>query len=108
MEQTLQQITSIETLRREKIRVKERLQYHEKELSRKMYEIPAELAAAGANSFIPSFLRGKVTNAGLNVGKKLINKFFVPEEKEQSLLPAASKSIGLFRGLKKAFSLFKK
>ncbi|WP_207495465.1 hypothetical protein [Aridibaculum aurantiacum] len=101
-------ITTIQELRQEKLRVRLRMEQRQKELSRKMYEIPAELAAAGANSLIPAFLKGKVTNAALSGGKKLINRFVVPEESGQKKLPSVSKSISLISGAKKIFSFFRK
>jgi len=104
----MQRIKTIEDVRLEKQRVQQRLAYTQQELSRKMYEIPAELAAAGANSMIPGFLRGKVTNAALSGGKKLINAFIVPEEKQNNLLPKAAKGLSIIRGIKSAIKLFKK
>jgi hypothetical protein len=49
----------MEALRREQMIVRARIKGREDELRLKMYEIPAELAAAGANTLIPKFLRGK-------------------------------------------------
>lgn len=108
MDNDLRHIATIEDIRLEKMRIRQRLTEREKELSRKMYEIPAELAAAGANSFIPSFLRGKVTNAALSGGKMIINKFMVPEEKGNSMLPQASKGFSLLKGIGKAIKFFRK
>jgi hypothetical protein len=105
----LSHITSVETLKREQMVVKARIKDRENELRVKMYEIPAELAAAGANSFIPKILRGKITNAALNGGKRLINNFFVPgETKQQNLLTHTIKnSSGVLSLLKKGIGLFK-
>jgi len=105
----LSHITSVEALKREQMAVKARIKDRENELRVKMYEIPAELAAAGANSFIPKILRGKITNAALNGGKKLINNFFVPgQAKQQNLLTHTIKnSSGVFSLLKKGIGLFK-
>ncbi len=105
----LSHITSVETLKREQLVVKARIKDRENELRVKMYEIPAELAAAGANSFIPKILRGKITNAALNGGKRLINNFFVPgETKQQNLLTHTIKnSSGVLSLLKKGIGLFK-
>lgn len=105
----LAHITSIEALQREQFIVKTRIKDRESELRLKMYEIPAELAAAGANSFIPKILRGKITNAALNGGKKLINNFFVPGESvQQNLLTHTIKNPGgVFSLLKKGFGLLK-
>ena len=69
----LTHITSLEALRREQLVVQARIEDREHELRLKLYEMPAEIAAAGANSLIPKFLRGKITNAALNGGKRLIN-----------------------------------
>lgn len=105
----LTHITSVDALRREQMIVKARIKDRESELRLKMYEIPAELAAAGANSLIPKILRGKITDAALNGGKKLINNFFVPgETKQQNLLTHTIKNpTGVFSLLKKGIGLFK-
>lgn len=106
----LSHLTSVEALLREQLIVKERIKSREDELKLKMYEIPAELAAAGANSFIPKILRGRITNAALNGGKKLINTFLVPDnQQKQNLLTHTIKNPGgVFSFLKKGFSLWKK
>jgi len=105
----LTHITSVDTLRREQIVVKSRIKERENELRLKMYEVPAELAAAGANSFIPKILRGKITNAALNGGKKLLNRFFVPTEAQPpSLLTHTIKNPGIFSIVKKGIGLIKK
>lgn len=103
--QNIIRITTVDELRHEKMRVQHRIERRRHELSLKLYEIPAELAAAGANSLIPSFLRGKVTNAALSGGKMLINKLLVPNEHGQNALPAVSKGVTLTR---KIFSLFRR
>ena len=104
----LSHITSIEALRREQRVVKSRIRERESELRMKMYEIPAELAAAGANSFIPKILRGRITNAALNGGKKLINHFFVPtQNRPQNLLTQSIQSPGIFSIVKKGIKLFR-
>ena len=105
----LSHITSMETLKRAQLAVKARIKDREDELRLKMYEIPGELAAAGANSLIPKMLRGKITNAALNGGKRLINNFFVPAEtKQQNLLTHTIKNpTGVISILKKGIGLFK-
>jgi hypothetical protein len=105
----LRHITSVEMLQREQVAVKARIKDRESELRLKMYEIPAELAAAGANSFIPKILRGKITNAALNGGKKIINSFLVPgETKQQNLLTHTIKNpSGVFSLLKKGIGLLR-
>jgi hypothetical protein len=105
----LTHITSLEALRREQLVVQARIEDREHELRLKLYEMPAELAAAGANSLIPKFLRGKITNAALNGGKRLINNFFVPAEtKQQNLLTYTVKNpTGVFSLLKKGIGLFR-
>lgn len=111
MDYDLSHINSLETLQREQQLIKQRIKHRENELRLKMYEIPAELAAAGAKSFIPKMLRGKITDAALNGGKKLINKFFVPEDetkrigwtkgnKTGSVISLLAKGIKLFKGRK--------
>lgn len=105
----LTHITSVEALRREQLIVRARIKEQENELRLKMYEVPAELAAAGANSFIPKMLRGKITNAALNGGKKLINHFFVPsQEQPKNLLTHAIKNPGIFSIVKKGIGLLTK
>ena len=112
MEYDLSHINSLETLQREQQLIKQRIKHRENELRLKMYEIPAELAAAGAKSFIPKILRGKVTDAALNGGKKLINKLFVPEDETRrigwtkgkknsgAVISLIAKGIQLFKGRK--------
>ncbi len=104
----LSHITSVEALRREQMTVKARIKEREHELRLKMYELPAELAAAGANSLIPKIFRGKITKAALNGGKRLINNFLVPAEtKQQNLLTHTIKNPGgVFSILKKGIGLF--
>jgi hypothetical protein len=103
----LSHIKSVEALRQERFRVQQRIIEHEKEFKKKLQQLPAELAAAGANSLIPPFLRGKITNSALNGGKFLINKFFVtPEANQRSLLPASSKN-GILPFVKTVFKMFK-
>ncbi len=93
---------------REQVKVKARIKERENELRLKMYEIPAELAVAGANSMIPKIFRGKLTNAALNGGKKLINNFLVPKEKqEENLLTHTVKNRGVLSILKKGFDLWR-
>lgn len=105
----LSHVVSLDALRREQLTVRERIKNRESELRLKMYEIPAELAAAGANSVIPSFLRGKITNTVLNTGKKLINNFIVPQDKQkQNLLTQTVKNRGVFSILKKGLSLLRR
>src|SRR5215217_6084203 len=98
----LSHITSLEALSREQLVVQARIEDREHELRLKLYEIPGELAAAGANSLIPKIFRGKITNAALNGGKKLINNFFVPKEtQQQNLLTHTIKSRSIYSILKK-------
>ena len=106
----LSHITSVDALRREQIIVRERIKDREHELRLKMYEIPGELAAASANSFIPKILRGKITNAALNGGKKIINSFFVPSESnQQNLLTHTVKNPGgVLSIIKKGIGLLSK
>ena len=102
-------VTSLQSLRAEQQAVRNRIQQKEEALRLKMYEIPAEVAAASVNKFIPHFLRGKVTNTVLGGGKKLINALFVPEQKQpQNLLTTTVKNRGLFSFIKKGISLFRK
>lgn len=105
----LSHVTSLESLKKEQQAVRRRITAHEEELKMKMYEIPAELAAASANTLIPKFLRGKITNAALNGGKKLINAFVVPEDKQpKNLLTHTVQNRGLFSAIKKGIGLFRK
>lgn len=108
MKYDLSHINSLPSLIKEQNKVRQRIAEAENELRLKMYEIPGELAAAGANSLIPKFLRGKVTSAALNGGKKLINGFFSPANPQQDkLLTYSSKAPGVFSILKKGFGLLK-
>ncbi len=109
MKYSLSHINSLQSLQKEQLIVKQRLKEGEVELRAKMYEIPGELAAAGANTLIPKILRGKITNAALNGGKKLINTFFAPADQQNPnlLTYAAKRPAGVLSVLKKGFSLFK-
>jgi hypothetical protein len=77
-EYNLSHITSIEDLKKEQALITQRILMREEELRLKLYEIPAEIAAAGVNSMIPNFFRGRITDAALNGGKKLMNKLLAP------------------------------
>jgi hypothetical protein len=100
----------MEALLREQMKVQERIRDREEELRMQLHQIPGELAAAGANSFIPRILRGKLTNAALNGGKKLINNFFAPAEpRPQNLLSHTIKNSGNVLSLiKTGLKLFRK
>lgn len=101
-------IDSLEALQREQFIVRERLKTREGVLRNKMHEIPGELAAAGANSFIPKILRGKLTDAALNGGKSLINWYFSPKDQPgRSLVKGAAKKVGLLSGVKTIFKMLK-
>lgn len=102
----LSHVTTLTALKREQMVVKQRIKEREEELRLKMYEIPAELAAAGANTLIPKMLRGKLTDAALNGGKNLINKFFVPSsDQKPNLLTHVIKKQGVFSLLKKGIGM---
>lgn len=104
----LSHITSMDALKKEQIIVKLRLKEREEEIKMRMYEIPAELAAAGAQTLIPKILRGKITEAALSGGKRLINNFLVPSgSKQQNTLTYTIKKPGVLSLLKKGFSLMK-
>ena len=108
MQSNTSQITSLEDLQREQFIVRERLKTRQTSLQNKMYQIPGELAAAGVNSFIPKFLRGKVTNAALNGGKKLINGYFAPDDDSSGgMLKGAVKKVGLLKSVKSIFNLIR-
>lgn len=108
MQSNTSQITSLEDLQREQFIVRERLKTRQTSLQNKMYQIPGELAAAGVNSFIPKFLRGKVTNAALNGGKKLINGYFAPDDGSSgNVLQGAVKKVGLLKSVKSIFNLIR-
>ena len=102
------QITTLDDLQREQFIVRERLKSRQQSLQNKMHQIPGELAAAGVNSFIPKFLRGKVTNAALNGGKKLINGYFAPDDGSTgSLVSGAVKQVGLLKSITSIFKLLR-
>jgi hypothetical protein len=109
MKYNLSHINSLQALQREQQTVKQRIKDGEHELRLKMYEIPGELAAAGANSFIPKILRGKITDAALNGGKKLINGFFAPSGQQNGnlLTYAAKRPSSVLSILKKGFNLWR-
>jgi hypothetical protein len=109
MKYNLSHINSLQSLQKEQQIVRQRIKEEEKELRLKMYEIPGELAAAGANTFIPKILRGKITNAALNGGKKLINGFFAPEQQQNNnlLTYAAKRPAGILSIIKKGFGLLR-
>ncbi|HSU51830.1 MAG TPA: hypothetical protein VLJ41_14595 [Segetibacter sp.] len=109
MKYNLAHITTLQALQREQEIVQRRIKEEEQELRLKMYEIPGELAAAGANTFIPKILRGKITDAALNGGKKLINGFFAPQSQQNNnlLTYAAKRPSGVLSILKKGFGLLK-
>ena len=108
MDYNTSHIDSLEALKREQQLIRQRIKRHENELKLKMYEIPAELAAAGANTFIPKIFRGKITEAALNGGKSLINKFFVPEDAtRQNLLTQGHKASGVLSIIKTGIKLFR-
>jgi hypothetical protein len=108
MKYDLSHIKSLQALRKEQLKVQERIKESENDLRLKMYEIPGELAAAGANTFIPKMLRGKITEAALNGGKRIINSFFAPAgSTNDNLLTYAVKKPGVFSILKKGFGLLK-
>lgn len=96
----------MEALQREQFITRERLKTRQELLKNKMHEIPGELAVAGVNTFIPKILRGKVTNAALNGGKKLINNYFAPENGQaRKLIGASVKGKGILSGIKSIFNL---
>lgn len=102
-------IQSMEALVREQRVVQERIREKEEALRNKLYEIPAELAAAGANAVIPKILRGKITEAAINGGKKLINNFLAPQNRlPDGTLATAVKSKGVLSLLKKGIGLLKR
>ena len=106
MSSHLSHIKSAETLRQEQYRVRERLKLQEKEFKKRFQQLPAELAAASANNLIPRFLRGKVTDTALNGGKFLINKFFVADDDNKSLVSQTRKT-GVVPFVKTVFRMFK-
>ncbi|TDH23012.1 hypothetical protein EXU57_18295 [Segetibacter sp. 3557_3] len=106
MTHDLSHINSLETLRTEKRVIRNSLNQQEADLKRKMQELPAELAAAGANTLIPKMLRGKVTNTALKGGKFLINKFFV-DSNGPKLLSGPGKP-GVLSVVKNVFKLIRK
>ena len=102
------QITTLEDLQREQFIVRERLKTRQQSLQNKMYQIPGELAAAGINSFIPKFLRGKVTNAALSGGKKLINGYFAPDDGSPgNMVSGVVKNVGWLKTAKSIFNLIR-
>ena len=107
MTSDLSHIKSIEALKAEQYRVKERLKVHEKDFRKKFQQLPGELAVASANNFIPRFLRGKVTNTVLGGGKFLIDKFFVEDDPNKPNLIDKAKKTGVIPFVKTVFRMFK-
>ncbi len=106
MTHDLSHINTLETLRTEKRVIRNSLKQQETDLRRKMQELPAELAAAGANTLIPKMLRGKVTETALKGGKFLINKLFVDNNRPK-LLPGSAKP-GVLSVVKTVFNLIRR
>lgn len=101
-------ITSVAALQKEQAMVRQRITRREDELKMKMYEIPAELAAASVNSMIPDILRGKITNAALNGGKRILNSLLVPDTKQKSdLLTTTVKHRGIFAAIKRGIKVIR-
>jgi hypothetical protein len=96
----------MEDLIKEQKLITQRIKMREEELRNKLYEIPAEIAAASVNSMIPGFLRGRVTDAAINGGKNLINKFLLPGgnnapnnmRKTSSVISIIGKGLKLLKG----------
>jgi ABC-type multidrug transport system fused ATPase/permease subunit len=108
MNNDLTHIKSVATLKQEQEIIRGRLKMYEKEFKKKLQQLPGEAAAAGANNFIPRFLRGKITDTALNGGKFLINKFFVNEDEDKKTILPAVKKPGLFTIAKNVFRMLKK
>ena len=103
-----QTIRSIADIKVQQQRTKERLQGYEVEFKKKIQQLPGELAVAGANNFIPLFLRGKITNTALSGGKFLIDKFFVESEnKSGGLSRLPIRKSGVIPFVKTVFRMFK-
>jgi len=79
-----QTIKTVADVKFEQQKTRERLVGYEQDFKRKFKQLPGELAVAGANNFIPPFLRGKITNTALSGGKFLIDRFFVESENKNS------------------------
>jgi hypothetical protein len=101
-------IKSLEDLRLQQLKTRERLQYHEADFKKKFQQLPGELAVASANNFIPRFLRGKVTDTALSGGKFLIDKFFVAPEQGNTINTGLQiKKSGVIPFVKTVFRMFK-
>jgi len=105
-------IDTLEDLQREQRRLKARIRVQEKELRQRVKQLPGELAYAGVNAIVPTFLSGKVTTSVLGFIKTLVNKAFAKKEEGAEnggspLLGAAGK-MGLFALLNVGFNAFMK
>ena len=101
-------IKSIADIKLEQQRTKARLQVYEADFKKKIQQLPGELAVAGANNFIPRFLRGKVTNTALSGGKFLIDKFFVESENNpQGSIGLPIRKSGVIPFVKTVFRMFR-
>ncbi len=100
-------IRSIADLQREQRKLKGAIQLQEKELRKRVQQVPGELFYAGVNAVVPTVLSGKITSSVLNTGKELINKAFVKKEGgDNKGLVAAAKQVGLFTILRLAYRAF--
>ena len=100
-------IDSLDALKLEQQRVRQRIVLHEKEFAKKFQQLPGELAVASANNFIPRFLRGKVTDTALSGGKFLIDKLFVKQDEANKFNLPVIKKTGVVPFVKTVFRMFK-
>lgn len=103
-------IASMEDLVKQRQALQLRLREQENELRRRVNQVPGEMFYASVDSFIPSFLSGKVSSFALNAGKGLINNFFVRKAVEAGSLKLLKvvKPSGLVRRVGTAFKFLRK
>lgn len=70
-------IGSMDDLKKEQRQLRHRILEQEKELRKRVSQVPGELFYSGIDNVLPSMLTGKVSSFALSAGRGLINNFFV-------------------------------
>ena len=101
-------IDSVETLQLAQQRLKMRIKEQERELRKRVQQVPGELFYSGVNSVVPTIISGKITSSIIKAGKSLVDKAFVKKgaEGNNSKLITAAKQAGIFTLLKIAYKAF--
>jgi hypothetical protein len=101
-------VDSVETLQLAQQRLKMRIKEQERELRKRVQQVPGELFYSGVNSVVPTIISGKITSSVIKAGKNLVDKAFVKKgaEGNNSKLITAAKQAGIFTLLKIAYKAF--